>query len=355
MRKAARVLPEPVGAEMSVSRPVEISRHAFTCGSVGWPNLAVNQSRTRGSNDERGTLIYYDLRADYDVQLSLKFVRSFTIAITVLGLIAGGRVIAQDSGAQDEEAWKELVMKALYEASAKDFGKSEQSFQAALKEADKWGSEDPRVGTTLNSLGLVYRAEQKYADAETTYRKALVILQKVYGVDSMDVANVNFNIASVMFDQGHQSAATPFLQRTLVSYENVLGSNSLKTASVLCMLGDIHRMAKDFSTAEAPLKRCADIREANGLMQTNDMADALHSLALTYIGEGKYALAEPRLTMVERIQEQTLGITSPMLAQTFEDHATLLRQLGRGKDAEKLSSMAAAIRRNPNNATSAKK
>jgi tetratricopeptide (TPR) repeat protein len=246
-------------------------------------------------------------------------------------------------------------MRALYEASAKDLAKSEQTFLLALKEAERFGPEDPRVGTTLNSLGLVYRAEKKYADAETFYKRALVILLKSYGIDSIDVANVNFNIATVMFDQGHQPAAQPFLQRTLVTYENILGSSSLKTAAVLCMLGDIHRLAKDFPAAESPLRRCADIRESNGGMQTTEMADALHSLALTYIGEGKYALAEPRLTLAEKIRENTLGITSPVLAQTFEDHANLLRLLGREKDAARMSSMAAAILHGQNNATPAKK
>jgi tetratricopeptide (TPR) repeat protein len=252
---------------------------------------------------------------------------------------------------QEEDAWKNLVMKGLYEASAKDFTKSEQIFQQALKEAEKFGPEDPRIGTTINSLGLVYKEEKKFGDAETAFRKALAILQKTYGNESLDVANVNFNLATVLFEQGHQPAAQPFLQRALLTYESSLGSNSMKTGAVLCMLGDIHRLAKDYLAAESPLKRCADIREANGGMQSNEMADALHSLALTYIGEGKYALADPRLTLVEKIRESTLGITSPLLAQTFEDHARLLHLLGRDKDAEKLNAMAAAIRRNSQNAS----
>ena len=251
--------------------------------------------------------------------------------------------------AQDENAWKDLVMKALGEASAKDMAKSEQTFQQALREAERFGADDPRVGTTLNSLGLVFRAEKKYAEAEASYRKALVILQKSYGQDSMDVANVNFNIASVLFDQGKQTAANPLLTRTLLTYENILGGNSLKTGSVLCMLGDIHRIERNFQAAEAPLKRCADIRESAGLMQSAEMAEALHSLALTYVGEGKYALAEPRFTMAEKIRETALGITSPVLAQTFEDHASLLRLLGRTKDADRLNGMAAAIRRGAQN------
>ena len=47
-RKAARVLPDPVGAAMSVSRPRAISPQPAACGGVGLPKRSRNQSRTRG-------------------------------------------------------------------------------------------------------------------------------------------------------------------------------------------------------------------------------------------------------------------------------------------------------------------
>lgn len=248
--------------------------------------------------------------------------------------------------AQDvEEKWKDLFMQALQSAGANDYAKSEQLFLLALKEAERFGGDDARVGTTVNSLGLVYRSERKLSEAESAYKRALSILEKAYGGDSIDVANVNFNIATVMFDQGHQAAAMPFLQKTIVTYQNMLGGASLKTGAVLCMIGDSYRLDKDLKQAEAPLKQCADIREHEGGMQNAELAEALHSLALVYEGEGKYALAEPRFTLAEKIREKTLGITSPLLALTMEDHASLLKQMGRDREATRLTTMAAAIRR----------
>src|SRR5689334_19317241 len=47
-RNAASVLPDPVGAEMSVLRPSRIGGQPSVCGSVGVPKRAVNQSRTSG-------------------------------------------------------------------------------------------------------------------------------------------------------------------------------------------------------------------------------------------------------------------------------------------------------------------
>ena len=267
--------------------------------------------------------------------------------------VAGAAVLAtlflaSVTHAQDvdvEEKWKTLFMQALYAAGANDYPKAEQTFLAALKEAERFGGDDARVGTTVNSLGLVYRSERKYSEAEAAYRRALTILAKDYGEDSIDVANVNFNIATVMFDQGHQISAMPFLQRTLGTYESMLGTQSLKTASVFCMMGDAYRLDKDLKQAEGPLRQCADIRESEGGMENADLADALHSLALVYQFEGKYALAEPRFTLAEKIREKTLGITSPLLAQTMEDHASLLKQMGRDKEAARLTTIASAIRR----------
>ena len=54
-RKAARVLPLPVGAEMSVLRRARMCGQPAICGSVGVPKRAVNHSRTTGCAQERGS------------------------------------------------------------------------------------------------------------------------------------------------------------------------------------------------------------------------------------------------------------------------------------------------------------
>src|SRR6266853_6584652 len=55
-RNAASVLPEPVGAEISVVRPPRMCGQPSSCGSVGVPNLLVNHSATRGWAQERGDI-----------------------------------------------------------------------------------------------------------------------------------------------------------------------------------------------------------------------------------------------------------------------------------------------------------
>ena len=47
-RKAASVLPEPVGAAISTWRPAAICGHAACCAAVGAAKVRSNQARTAG-------------------------------------------------------------------------------------------------------------------------------------------------------------------------------------------------------------------------------------------------------------------------------------------------------------------
>src|SRR5882762_7718335 len=53
IRKAASVLPEPVGAEISVVLPARMYGQPSCCGSVGVPKRLTNQSRTTGCAHSR--------------------------------------------------------------------------------------------------------------------------------------------------------------------------------------------------------------------------------------------------------------------------------------------------------------
>jgi len=85
-----------------------------------------------------------------------------------------------------------------------------QIFLKALHEAARFGPEDIRVAATLNKLGLVYHEENKLAEAEAAFRRCLPIFEVTYGVDSIDVANVNYDIGSVLIDLGKHADALPF-------------------------------------------------------------------------------------------------------------------------------------------------
>lgn len=244
-----------------------------------------------------------------------------------------------------EDIWKNLVMQALYAAGSNDYAKAETLLVKALHEAERFGSSDPRVGTTSNSLGLVYRSEKKFPLAEAAFQRALTILDAAYGPESLDVANIDYNIASTMVDEGKFGPAVPNILKSIDLYSRLLGGQSLKTAAAMCAAGEAYKGIRDWANAEKYLKRCGEIREADGGIVNKDFGDAMNSLASVYQQAGKTAQADSTYKLAEGIREKTYGITSQELADSLEAHAAVLKQLGRDKDAERDSALASAIRK----------
>ena len=246
-----------------------------------------------------------------------------------------------------DDAWKNLILQGTYaDTDQKDHARAEQIFEKALHEAERFGPNAVRVGSTLNKLGLIYQEEKRFGDAENAFRKSLPIFQSVYGEDSIDVANINFDLGSVILAGGKAAVALPFLQRSLSTFEKLFGVNSVKIAATLCMIGDADRSLKNWTEAEQPLKKCSQIREVNSGLLSSEVGDAANSLAEVYRKEGKYGLADAQYRLAEKIRERTRGIMSPEFADTLEEHASMLKEMGRDKEAEKNATLAAAIRRN---------
>lgn len=247
--------------------------------------------------------------------------------------------MAQDA----DNLWEGLLTRGQQAFSSNNYPQAEEILQKALHEAERFSSDDWRVGTTAETLGEVYLAEKKYGDADASLNRAIAIV--VTGNDPVQVGNVNLDLARLRLEQGRAADASDFARKALATYQSSLGGNSRQATGALCALGDSLRLAGNFTDAEAPLRQCADLRESDGGIDSTDFADAVYSLALNYAAERKYSLAEPRFKLAEQIRENKLGLTSPLLAKTMEDHAALLKAMGRDKDAARLMVLAAAIRR----------
>jgi tetratricopeptide (TPR) repeat protein len=262
--------------------------------------------------------------------------------LLLLGVAVASMVFADEDA---DNAWKALIEAAGSAVAAKDLPQAEKLFGQAVQATSRFTPDDPRVGISYNYLGLICKEERKYPEAEKAYGKALAVLERVYGPASLDVGNVNFNLASVAMAEGHYDSALPYIARSRGIFETILGRESPKYQTALCMMGDSYRNLKKLDEARINLKLCADAREATGGVDNADLADALLSLGLVYEQQGRYDKADPTLKLAEKIREKTLGVTSPEFAEALDAHANVLKIMGRAAEADRESAMAAAIRR----------
>jgi tetratricopeptide (TPR) repeat protein len=232
---------------------------------------------------------------------------------------------------------------ALQAAARQDYALAENAYVAAIRELEMANPNDPRLGPTINSLGLVFRAENKSHDAELAFRRAGVFIDKANTPNSIDVGNSNLNIGTVLVLEGKYNEAEPFLQKAFRIYSKQLGDKSPKTAAVMGQLGEMYRNLND-PQAESLLKKALDIQETARGIDDPDVAVTVNSLAELYASEKLLLKAEPMFKLVMSIRESTSGMDSVEFAAAVERYAAILEKLGRFKEAERHRKLALAVR-----------
>ncbi len=114
----------------------------------------------------------------------------------LVGLLCLGLWVMVAASAQ-ETRWDSIMADAAKAYQHADYAEAEKLFLAALKEAEKFGEQDPRSATSLNNLALLYYAQGKYTQAEPLYQRALVIYERALGPEHPNVATGLNNLAEL--------------------------------------------------------------------------------------------------------------------------------------------------------------
>ena len=164
--------------------------------------------------------------------------------------------------ASDWETYMEAATKAYREGR---YAEAEKQLKAALKEAEDFRPEDPRVATSLNNLGGLYHAQGKYAEAEPLLKRSLAMREKILGPVHPEVARSLNNLAGLYHAQGNYIAAEPLYKRALAIQEKALGPEHPNVATSLNNLAELYRAQGNRAAAETALQAFAgDPGEASG-------------------------------------------------------------------------------------------
>ncbi len=197
------------------------------------------------------------------------------------------------------------------------YAEAEQHFTAALKEAEKFGPDDERLGTSLYYLAEVYRAQGRYADVEPLLRRSLTISEKALGPENPDVAPILDRLATLYQTQGKYAQAEPLYQRSLAIWEKVLGPEHPQVATGLNNLAELYQAQGNYLEAEPLYQRSLAIGEKALGPEHPNVATSLHNLASLYQDQGHYTEAEPLYKRSLAIWEKVLEVISSFAFASF--------------------------------------
>jgi CHAT domain-containing protein/tetratricopeptide (TPR) repeat protein len=205
------------------------------------------------------------------------------------------------------------------------------------------GPDHLQVGTALNNLGLLYRAQGRYTEAEPIYLRYLGIREKAFGPDHPNVVTALNNLAVLYKVQGRFREAERLYKRSLAIREKVLGAESPHVGTLLGNLGQLYYSEGRYAEAEVLAKRDLAIRERAPGPDQLDLSRALNNLALIYDAQHRYADAEPLYKRALKISEAKLGPEHPDVSTTLSNLAVVYANLKRFSEAEELNLRALEI------------
>jgi len=219
-------------------------------------------------------------------------------------------------------------------------GKLDQAIEAAretLRVAKEiFQADDPRVGTSLNNLAVIYADQRRYDEAEPLYEQALAIWIHAYGSDDPTVASGRFNLAGLHKAQQRYPEAESLYKQAIAALQKS-NADQATLVIVLDSLAQLYYGDARYDEAEPLFRQALTITRGSHQADDPSLVPILNRLGNLYTNQARYS--EAALTIVQEApnQDQT------ELAYTLNNLAELYSAQGNFTDAEPLYKKALAI------------
>ncbi len=185
-------------------------------------------------------------------------------------------------GAADETTWTRYLDAGTAAYRKRDADEATRQFEFALREAEGFGEQDPRLATTLAWVAEMYRLQRRFDEAEKLILRTIGIDEKFRGLDHPDLAMSLESLALLFHTQNRQREMEPVLKRAIAIYEKSLGPQHTRVASSLNNLAALYRSTGRLDEAEPLVSRALAIREKTLGMDHPDTVQSRNYLSLLH-------------------------------------------------------------------------
>jgi CHAT domain-containing protein/Tfp pilus assembly protein PilF len=199
------------------------------------------------------------------------------------------------------------------------------------------GVDSVDIAPELNNLAALYQRQQRYAEAEPLFKRALALSEKQLPANHPDIGRALNNLATCYEKQDRHAESEALTRRALALYEKVAGPESPAVATLLNNLGQIVKVEGRTTEAEPLIERSLAIREKVLGVSHPDVARSLNNLGDLYQRENRFVDAEPLFKRALAIREQAVGPDHPDTAASVNNLASLYQAEGHVADAVPLT------------------
>ncbi len=220
-----------------------------------------------------------------------------------------------------------------------------QLLQILRRARHSFGPRHPRVAEVLNQLGMVGKAERRFADAERRYREALGILRATRGRGRLEIADLYHNLAGLEHARGRYGRGEPLARRGIQLRARRHGANAtvawLDRAAHAAILDGLGR----FAESEPVYRQALKVFRRRLGPDHYEIAVTLNNLGCVRAERGDLRESASLLAQAVKLKERQFGRASPEVALTLLNLSRTLNELGQLPRARLLRKRAEGILR----------
>ena len=225
-------------------------------------------------------------------------------------------------------------------------GEHDRSFElhkrAMAVRGEALGKDHFMLGLDHLNLGVAYSRAGDNESAREQMVKSLAILEPAVGKEHPWVTTLQQNLSSILMSLGEAEQARDYAERALQVKIDTLGEDHPTTAMSYSAVGTILLQQGETARAREYVGRALAIREKANGPEHPLVAQTLVSLGDVLAASGDHVGALERYRKARGIYEKTDG-KKDGYADTLNTEASVLRDMGRGKEALALHDEALAI------------
>ncbi|KAH6702778.1 hypothetical protein BKA61DRAFT_740375 [Leptodontidium sp. MPI-SDFR-AT-0119] len=236
----------------------------------------------------------------------------------------------------DDIAWECHQLGLLY-AHQDKLAEAEQMYQRALQGCEKaWGPDHTSTLSTVNNLGILYANQGKLVEAEQMYQRALQGKEKAWGPDHTSTLSTVNNLAALYANQGKLAEAEQMYQRALQGKETAWGPEHTSTLDTVNNLGNLYADQGKLAEAEQMYQRALQGREKAWGPEHTSTLDTVNNLGLLYADQDKLAEAEQMYQRALQGREKAWGPDHTSTLDTVHNLGILYANQGKLVEAEQM-------------------
>jgi Tfp pilus assembly protein PilF len=194
------------------------------------------------------------------------------------------------------------------------------------------------------NLGNVEQDQRRLGEARAYLERSLAIRRREYGEVHPELVHLHGNLGLLAIDEGHSELAYAAFERAVAIGEQTLGPDHAHVVVPLFNLGHLDLERRDFASARPRFERALAIFERTLGPEHPNVAACYNNLAQVALGEHDLPAAQQLLARSLALKERALGPDHPKVASTLDNLADIAMQQGALAEAHALGERSLSIR-----------